>query len=185
MLKLYEKHEHSVVYNNVRRDLVSGLADSAIMFDSAFEGGNLDLVVKVNHKEYEMYMRPDTNTLGHQQWFNFRVRVSRRKAVRFHVKNFNKGKLLYGEGLAPYAKSNRAKSDVWTQIDDAKSVKFEEDEEGHGSLTFDHEFWDAEEVQFCTQPPYTWERLKERITAMGLDSQLLCVSLLKIKIPKI
>lgn len=65
-------------------------------FDSNFEGGNLDLVVKVSHKEYELYMRPDTNTMGHEQWFNFKVRVCRRgKVMRFRVKNFNKGNLLY------------------------------------------------------------------------------------------
>lgn len=108
MLKLYEVHEHSVIFNNVRRDLVSGLGDSNIQFDSGFEGGNLDLVVKINCREYGLWMRPDTNTLGHEQWFDFRVRIKRKgKTLRFHVKNFNKGNLLYAEGLVPYAKSNK------------------------------------------------------------------------------
>lgn len=45
--------------------------------------------------------------------------------------------------------------------------------------------YDGDEVEFCTQPPYTFERLKERIAKFGLTSQMLCMSLLKIKIPKL
>ena len=36
-----------------------------LKFDSLFECGNLDMVTKVNHLEYELYMRVDTNTTGH------------------------------------------------------------------------------------------------------------------------
>jgi hypothetical protein len=32
--------------------MVSGLADSGLLFDSHFEGGNLDIVVKVTFREF-------------------------------------------------------------------------------------------------------------------------------------
>ena len=34
-------------------------------FDSMFECGNLDRVIMVSPTEYDLYMRPDTNTRGH------------------------------------------------------------------------------------------------------------------------
>ena len=34
-------------------------------FDSKFESGNLDRVVAIGQNEYDLYMRADTNTRGH------------------------------------------------------------------------------------------------------------------------
>ena len=36
-----------------------------LIFDSDFESGNLDLVIKTAQYEYDLYMRVDTNTRGH------------------------------------------------------------------------------------------------------------------------
>ena len=36
-----------------------------LTFNSNFESGNLDLVVKTKENEYDLYMRVDTNTKGH------------------------------------------------------------------------------------------------------------------------
>jgi hypothetical protein len=44
------------------------------LFDSFFEGGNLDCVMKVGEREYDCFMRVDSNTSGHLQWFNFKVK---------------------------------------------------------------------------------------------------------------
>ena len=38
-----------------------------IVFDSKFESGNLDKVVKVSKRDYDLYMRCDTNTKGYYQ----------------------------------------------------------------------------------------------------------------------
>ena len=38
---------------------------SILQFDAMFESGNLDRVVMVSPLEYDLYMRPDTNTRGH------------------------------------------------------------------------------------------------------------------------
>lgn len=45
----------------------------SLNFDSFFEGGNLDMAVKLSDLEYDLYMRPDTNSKGHQSWFYFKV----------------------------------------------------------------------------------------------------------------
>lgn len=44
-----------------------------LIFDSNFESGNLDLVTKAGENDYDLYMRVDTNTRGHHQWFYFTV----------------------------------------------------------------------------------------------------------------
>ena len=44
-----------------------------LIFDSNFESGNLDLVLKKKEGEYDLFMRVDTNTKGHHQWFYFSV----------------------------------------------------------------------------------------------------------------
>jgi len=36
-----------------------------LVFDSNFESGNLDMVIKKKDFEYDLYMRVDTNTKGH------------------------------------------------------------------------------------------------------------------------
>lgn len=47
--------------------------EEELRFDSNFESGNLDMVVKTNPWEYDLYMRVDTNTRGHHQWFYFGI----------------------------------------------------------------------------------------------------------------
>ena len=42
-----------------------------LKFDSFFESGNLDIVCKPKDLEYNLFMRVDTNTKGHHQWFYF------------------------------------------------------------------------------------------------------------------
>ncbi len=44
-----------------------------LQFYSDIEGGNLDQAFQVDTNAYDLYMRVDTNTKGHQQWFYFRV----------------------------------------------------------------------------------------------------------------
>ena len=39
--------------------------DGTLKFESNFESGNLDMVIKKSKSEYDLYMRVDTNTRGH------------------------------------------------------------------------------------------------------------------------
>ena len=38
---------------------------NCVFFDSTFESGNLDAVVKTDNNEYDLFMRIDANTKGH------------------------------------------------------------------------------------------------------------------------
>lgn len=58
-------------------------------FDSDFESGNLDMVVKTRPDCYDLWLRVDTNSRGHMQWFYFVVKnkLPGRK-VKFTIVNF-------------------------------------------------------------------------------------------------
>jgi cytosolic carboxypeptidase protein 2/3 len=49
------------------------LYNKELIFDSNFESGNLDTVIKKKDLEYDLFMGVDTNTRGHHQWFYFSV----------------------------------------------------------------------------------------------------------------
>jgi cytosolic carboxypeptidase protein 2/3 len=68
-----------------------------LVFDSNFEGGNLDSAYVVNENEYNLLMKVDTNTKGSSFWFYFKVRgvwKSKEKEdgriVKFNIINFGK-----------------------------------------------------------------------------------------------
>ena len=68
------------------------------MWDSDFECGNLDIVQKRGKGHYNLYMRVDTNTKGHHQWFNFSVEFGpelKYRRVTFHIMNFTKDDSLF------------------------------------------------------------------------------------------
>lgn len=46
----------------------------SLLFDSNFESGNLDAAIKVDDFEYDLFMRVDTNTKGHTNWYYFSVK---------------------------------------------------------------------------------------------------------------
>jgi hypothetical protein len=54
-------------------------------------------------------MRVDSNTRGHLQWFNFKVKnMEKEREYTFHICNFQKKKILYARGLKPYVYSTQA-----------------------------------------------------------------------------
>jgi len=73
-----------------------------LIFDSNFESGNLDTVIKKKDYEYDLFMRVDTNTRGHHQWFYFSIESNKQfmgKKVRFNIVNFTKSHSLYSQGM--------------------------------------------------------------------------------------
>jgi hypothetical protein len=38
---------------------------NSISFSGDLEGGNLDAVIRISENEYDLLLRPDTNTQGH------------------------------------------------------------------------------------------------------------------------
>ena len=69
------------------------------IFDSNFESGNLDLVVRVKEGEYDLYMKPDSNTRGHHQWFYFSIQTQTSRHIKLNIVNFTKRNSLYTNGI--------------------------------------------------------------------------------------
>jgi hypothetical protein len=68
----------------------------SLVFDSCFESGNLDASIKVDEVEYDLFMRVDTNTKGHTNWYYFTVKNGEFLGkVKFNICNFQKSKSLY------------------------------------------------------------------------------------------
>lgn len=92
-----------IVYHNVQPQLEAAHSRSTLVFDSQFESGNLDLAVKVKTREYDLFIRPDTNTTGNFQWFYFRVsNTMQDQCIRFNIRNLSRCNPLYEQGFAPY-----------------------------------------------------------------------------------
>ena len=54
----------------------------------------------ISPNEYDLYMRPDTNSKGHHQWFYFKVTSKKALgAVKFNIVNFTKTHSLYETGM--------------------------------------------------------------------------------------
>ena len=73
--------------------------ESELEFDSSFEGGNLDLALKVKEGEYDLLMRTDSNTKGHHQWFYFSVKNKSTGTFKFSILNFTKENSLHQQGM--------------------------------------------------------------------------------------
>jgi len=55
----------------------------------------------VNDNEYDLYMRVDSNTRGHHQWFYFKVtgKIKEDRQIKFNIVNFTKKRSLYENGM--------------------------------------------------------------------------------------
>lgn len=59
--------------------------------------------MKVAPNEYDLLMRVDSNTRGHNSWFFFKVKNTQaQQTVKFNICNFHKLNSLYTSGLKPY-----------------------------------------------------------------------------------
>jgi len=70
-----------------------------LLIDTIFESGNILRADIITRSEYRLYMQVDTNTRGHQQWFYFRVRNTRKdRKYLFKLMNFTKPGITGGSG---------------------------------------------------------------------------------------
>lgn len=68
-------------------------------------------IVKIKIEEflYELFMRVDSNTRGHLQWFNFKVKkMQKNQTYKFYISNFQKGNLLFAKNAKPFVFSKKA-----------------------------------------------------------------------------
>jgi hypothetical protein len=78
-----------------------------LAFSSDFESGNLDLAIRIKKNEYDCFMRSDTNTKGHTNWYFFRVNNRKQTGiVQLNLCNIVKQHNLYGQGMTPYTCEN-------------------------------------------------------------------------------
>jgi hypothetical protein len=77
-------------------------AHSPLVFESRFEGGNLRRAVQIWEHEYDLILKADINTNGHNQWFNFSVRnMEPGVKYKFNIINLTKSASLFGSGMRP------------------------------------------------------------------------------------
>jgi hypothetical protein len=71
-----------------------------LRFNSNFENGNLDMVVRTADNTYDLFLRADTNTKGHFGWFHFEVSKTRRgRTCHFNIVNMSKSDSLHNHGM--------------------------------------------------------------------------------------
>lgn len=71
--------------------------EEELIFESRFESGNLDCVVKVAPNEYDLFLRIDSNTRGNIYWFYFATKSHLRRRVRFNICNLTKNNTHYSK----------------------------------------------------------------------------------------
>ena len=61
---------------------------SSITFNSKFESGNLNYVIKITNRYYLLFLQYDSNSIGHTQWFYFKATgIVKGFNVRFDILN--------------------------------------------------------------------------------------------------
>ena len=70
--------------------------DNDLVFDSNFEGGNLDQVIKTSANKYSLFLRTDSNSNTHTLWFFFSMsNTSKNQEITFSFENITKRCELY------------------------------------------------------------------------------------------
>ena len=175
----------------------------ALHFDSDFEGGNLDAAIDIGLNQYDLYMRPDSNTRGHCHWYHFRVRKMRRGVTyHFSICNFTKKKCLYARGMKPFVSSQRKSGGAWEQggsnvLYELRPTRFKfieqnlENPKVYFVLSFDYLCESDEDVvSFAYGVPYTFSDLLAFLRPFSSNTKLykqekLCQSMSGLDVPLI
>mmetsp|Transcript_20166 Transcript_20166/g.37533 ORF Transcript_20166/g.37533 Transcript_20166/m.37533 type:complete len:868 (+) Transcript_20166:1967-4570(+) len=181
--------------------MVAGHRSDELIFDSRFESGNLDRVVKIKPDEYDLYMRADANTRGHNQWYFFKVSNKRPQTVKFTIVNFTKSDSLYSQGMQPCVYSKKAcasgLSRGWHRAGEhvnysySKISRFSAKNRTYWQMSFTYFFQhEDDEVFFAYSIPYTFTRLtqliqefKRNVSERILKTDFLCKSLSGVDVP--
>lgn len=127
--------------------------------------------LRVTENEYDLYMKMDTNTNGHRQWFYFSVKNFTRTTVKFNIFRFKKRYSLFQRGMKPYVRSRKGKN-YWHPGGQKVLYKKEKQSNEYGVhkdkhtyyLTFEYKFeFEEDEVFFAAGIPYTYSFLNTQI----------------------
>ncbi len=65
------------------------------------------MAVRIKSNEYDCFIRSDSNTKGHCNWYYFKLSNKQRIGqVKINVINLGKMKNLYNKGMKPYVLEN-------------------------------------------------------------------------------
>ncbi|XP_032300586.1 cytosolic carboxypeptidase 2 isoform X2 [Coturnix japonica] len=150
--------------------------DNTLLFESRFEGGNLQKAVKVGPYEYVLTLRPDLYTAKHTQWFYFRVQNTRKDtSYCFTIANLAKPKSLYGKGMCPlfYSQKDAQSHGIgWRRI--GTNIRYYRGGSGEESAAF-RLSWsacfphDSDTCYFAHCYPYTYSDLQRYLQAVAAD----------------
>ena len=153
-------------------------------FNSNFECGNLEKVIKRTEVEYDLYVNSDTNNKNRRQWFYFSVANMKMDTIKFNVMNLTKYSHFVKEGMKPSVFSERDKHLGWTnntyQVQirrnlneevlskGERKIKLEVGEEDNEEetisnfiLSFTYKFkYERDKVYFAFWEPYSYTRLQ-------------------------
>ena len=166
---------------------------TCLVFDSKFEGGNLDQVVMLGPHEYDLYMKPDTNTGSHMHWFYFSVTgFSSSQSIKFNIVNFSRSSPLFKVGMRPKAYSTekvlKSESPGWEFIGEnmtfgpSKLNKLLDpgSKKQFFMLCFDFAPSPNDKIWFATTTPYTFSRVWKVLKSIKSDEENYETSHLKI-----
>ena len=168
---------------------------NSLVFDSKFEGGNLDQVVMISYTEFDLYMKPDTNTGTHMHWFYFSVsNFKTQMPIRFNIVNFSRTSPLFKAGMRPkafsYLKVARGESPGWEFV--GESVSFAPSKLNKSldpgtkkpffMLSFEFVPQVGDKMWFATTIPYTFSRVLKVIRHLKSDETTYETSHLKVSI---
>jgi hypothetical protein len=166
---------HVTSVSDLKKNLFSLASpdDKTLLFESRFECGNLYLASKINDQEYNLLMQNDINTLGHTQWFYFRVQnTTAGNTVKFTIINYAKPDSLFNYGMLVSVYSERkAKEEQVGWHKDCHNIKYfsngvrkQPDNQyspTYYSLTFSYKFsHDQDTVYFAYSTPYSYTDLR-------------------------
>ncbi|CAG9329613.1 unnamed protein product [Blepharisma stoltei] len=167
-----------------------GLEPEELEFSSKFECGNLDKVVKVKENEYDLYLRTDSNTYGHNQWYYFKVsNKSYAREVKFNIVNFSKRNSLYTQGLMPciYREKTGWVKGGYNITYTSSKVNRLLVNRYYYSLSFLFQFHENDTVFFAYSVPYSYTKLCKLLKELEkydfVRKEILCKSLGGVETP--
>lgn len=130
--------------------------------------------------EFDCFIRSDSNTQGHCNWYYFTVEAEQPGRCRINICNITKHASLYGEGMRPYVNDGYG----WRQA--GEEVAFQEQRCRYGSdalqhrLQFTYDFrLPQQKVEFAYCIPYSYSRLEKFVEELKQShpKRIVCESL--------
>lgn len=155
--------------------------DKTLVFESRFESGNLDAVLKVSDNEYNLILQNDINTKGNTQWFFFYVKnTCKDLSVKFNIINLGKQDSLFNQGMKilVYSETRERNLNIhWTREGEevfyCPNALYKQNKKPYYTLTFTYKFLYADDkVYFAYSHPYTYTDLMKYLVALENNSSI-------------